>query len=94
MSRPNKHGVDKDGFIIEEGFFGDMGTFSREEDTESGNFTRTELRYTAENLVEELRETDNGSSVTVKGLLKDCEYDISDYNKNDLIILVYEVLEE
>ena len=87
MSRPNKHGVDKDGFIIEEGFFGEMDTVTRKEDAESGNFTRIELRYTVENLVEELRERDNGSSVTVKGLLKDCEYDISDYNKNDLIIL-------
>ena len=71
MSRPNKHGVDKDGFIIEDGFFGDMDTFTGEEDTESGNFTRTELRYTAEELVEELRESKNGSSVSVTGLLKE-----------------------
>ena len=45
MSRPNKHGVDKDGFIIEDGFFGDMGTFTGEEDTESGNFTKGIYRW-------------------------------------------------
>ena len=87
MSRPNKHGVDKDGFIIEDGFFGDMDTFTGEEDTEPGNFTRTELRYTAEELVEELRESKNGSSVSVTGLLKECGYDISDYSKRDIKVL-------
>ena len=87
MSRPNKHGVDKDGFIIEDGFFGDMDTFTGEEDTESGNFTRAELRYTAEDLVEELRESKNGSSVSVTGLLEECGYDISDYSKRDIKVL-------
>ena len=87
MSRPNKHGVDKDGFIIEDGFFGDMDTFTGEEDTESGNFTRTELRYTVEDLVEELRESENGNVVSVTGLLKECGYDISDYSKRDIKVL-------
>lgn len=87
MSRPNKHGVDKDGFIIEDGFFGDMDMITGEEDTEPGNFTRTELRYTAEELVEELRESKNGSSVSVTGLLKECGYDIPDYSKRDIKVL-------
>ncbi len=87
MSRPNKHGVDKDGFIIEDGFFGDRDISSCKEKIESGNFSKTELRYKAEKLVEELREADNGSCFTVSKLLEYCEYDISEYSKRDIGIL-------